>query len=64
MGKTASQIALTWLRYKPGVISPIIGASKVHHLEEAVSSLDIELSSQEIVFLEEPYQPHPVLGHS
>jgi aryl-alcohol dehydrogenase (NADP+) len=63
-GKTASQIALAWLRCKPGVISPIIGASKVHHLEEAVSSLDIELSSQEIAFLEEPYQPHPVLGHS
>lgn len=63
-GNTASQIALAWLRHKPGVISPIIGASKMPHLEEAVSSLEIELSIQELAFLEEPYSPHPVLGHS
>lgn len=62
--KTASQIALAWLRHKPGVISPIIGASKMTHLEEAVSSLEIELSAQEMAFLEESYTPHPVLGHS
>lgn len=63
-GNTASQIALAWLRHKPGVISPIIGASKMPHLEEAVSSLEIELSTQELAFLEELYSPHPVLGHS
>ena len=59
-----AQVALAWLLHKPGVTAPIIGASKIHHLEEAVSALEIELSQEEISFLEELYQPHPVLGHS
>jgi aryl-alcohol dehydrogenase (NADP+) len=63
-GATPAQIALAWLLHKPGVTSPIIGASKMHHLEEAVAALEIRLSEDEMKYLEERYQPHPVLGHS
>ena len=58
------QIALAWLLAKPGVTSPIIGASKPHHLDDALSALSIKLTDEEMKRLEEPYQPHPVLGHS
>jgi len=61
---SSAQIALAWMLHKPGISSPIIGASKMAHLEEAIAALDIQLSAEEIEFLEEPYQPHPVLGHS
>jgi aryl-alcohol dehydrogenase (NADP+) len=63
-GVTAAQIALAWLLHKPGVTAPIIGASKMHHLEEAVAAAEIELSDEEMRLLEEPYRPHRVLGHS
>lgn len=63
-GVTPSQIALAWLLHQPGVTAPIVGASKMHHLEEDIAALDIELSAKELAALEEPYQPHPVLGHS
>ena len=63
-GVTSSQIALAWLLHQPGVTAPIIGASKMHHLEEDAAALDIELSAEELAALEEPYLPHPVLGHS
>jgi len=46
------------------VTSPIIGASKMSHLEENVAALDIELSAEDLDALQEPYLPHPVLGHS
>lgn len=58
-----SQIALAWILHKEGVTSPIIGASKMPHLEEAVAALDIALDENEMKFLEELYQPHPILGH-
>jgi aryl-alcohol dehydrogenase-like predicted oxidoreductase len=58
------QIALAWLYNKPEVAAPIIGASKLHHLPDAVAALDVKLSSEQAEFLEEPYQPHPILGHS
>jgi aryl-alcohol dehydrogenase-like predicted oxidoreductase len=45
-------------------VAPIIGATKTPHLVQALAALEIELSEEEIAFLEEPYQPHPVLGHS
>lgn len=61
---TPAQIALAWLLHQEGVTSPIIGASKMRHLDEAVAALEIELSEEERAFLEEPYQPHPILGHS
>ena len=44
--------------------APIVGASKLSHLDEAVAALDMRLEPDEMAFLEEPYQPHPVLGHS
>lgn len=58
-----AQIALAWLIHKPGVTSPIIGASKIEHLKDAVEAVDLVLSEQEINLLEELYQPHPILGH-
>jgi aryl-alcohol dehydrogenase (NADP+) len=58
------QVALAWLLAKPGVTSPIIGATKMAHLEDAVAALDLKLAPEELKALEEPYQPHPVLGHS
>ena len=63
-GLTPAQIALIWLLRKPGITAPIIGASKMFQLEEAVVALELTLSEEESRFLEEPYQPHPVLGHS
>jgi len=61
---TPSQIALAWLLHQPGVTAPIIGASKMTHLEENIAAIDIELSPEELDTLQEPYLPHPVLGHS
>ena len=58
------QIALAWLLSKPEVTAPIIGASKMHHLEEAINALSVKLSDEEIKQLEEPYKPHHILGHS
>lgn len=63
-GVSSAQIALAWMLHKPGITAPIIGASKMSHLEEAIDALDIQLSAKEIEFLEEPYHPHPVLGHN
>jgi len=62
-GVSAAQTALAWLLHQPGVTAPIVGASKMHHLEEAVAAPDITLTDDERRFLEELYQPHPVLGH-
>jgi aryl-alcohol dehydrogenase (NADP+) len=63
-GVSPAQIALAWVLHKPGISAPIVGASKMKHLEEAFSALEIELSAEEMAALEEPYQPHPVLGHT
>ena len=63
-GVTPAQIALAWLLHRPEITSPIIGTTKPHHLEEAVAALEIGLSDEECRFLEEMYQPHPVLGHN
>lgn len=57
------QKALAWMLGKPGITSPIISASKPGHLEDAVASLSVKLSQDEINRLEELYQPHPVIGH-
>jgi 1-deoxyxylulose-5-phosphate synthase len=61
-GLPPAQLALAWLLHKPGVTAPIIGASKISHLEDAVGALEVSLSEDEMNNLEEPYQPHPVLG--
>jgi aryl-alcohol dehydrogenase-like predicted oxidoreductase len=63
-GLRPTQVALAWLLAKPGVTAPIIGASKLPHLDEAVAALDVRLEPEEIGFLEEPYQPHAILGHA
>jgi aryl-alcohol dehydrogenase (NADP+) len=63
-GVSPAQIALAWVLHQPGVTTPIVGASKMYQLEEAVAALEIRLEADELQFLEEPYQPHPVLGHS
>ncbi|HEV2401736.1 MAG TPA: aldo/keto reductase [Candidatus Sulfotelmatobacter sp.] len=63
-GVPMAQVALAWLLSKPGVTAPIVGASKQHHLTDAVSALALRLSAEEIASLEEPYVPHPVLGFS
>jgi aryl-alcohol dehydrogenase-like predicted oxidoreductase len=55
---------LAWMLGKPYITAPIIGASKMEHLEQSIAALDIQLSEDEVSSLEEPYQPHPVLGHT
>ena len=62
-GVPPAQIALAWLLHKPGVTSPIIGASKPHHLEDAVAALNVKLTEEEMSELESVYVPHRVLGH-
>ncbi|MHB8777925.1 MAG: aldo/keto reductase [Anaerolineales bacterium] len=61
---TASQIALAWVLSKPYIAAPIIGSSKIEHLDQAIAALDIKLSEEEVKQLEQSYQPHPILGHS
>ncbi len=63
-GVTGSQIALAWVLNKPYVTAPIIGATRMEHLDQAIAALDIHLSQAENKRLEELYQVHPVLGHS
>ena len=62
-GVKPAQIALAWLLAQPGVTAPIVGASRLEQLEQAVAALDIALDADERKFLEEAYVPHPVLGH-
>ena len=62
-GVTTAQIALAWLLHQPGVAAPIVGATKLDHLEQAVTAVSLALSPEELAYLEEPYRPHPVLGH-
>jgi aryl-alcohol dehydrogenase-like predicted oxidoreductase len=63
-GVGAAQVALAWILHKPGVTAPIVGASKIEQLDQSIAALEIKLDSSEMEFLEEAYQPHPVLGHS
>jgi aryl-alcohol dehydrogenase-like predicted oxidoreductase len=63
-GVPRAQAALAWLLSKPAVTAPIVGATKPHHLQDAVAALSLRLTSDETKSLEEPYAPHPVLGFS
>jgi aryl-alcohol dehydrogenase-like predicted oxidoreductase len=63
-GVTGSQIALAWVLSKRYVTSPIIGATRMEHLQQSLAALDIQLSTEELHELEEPYKLHPVLGHT
>jgi aryl-alcohol dehydrogenase (NADP+) len=62
-GVKPAQIALAWMLHKPYIASPIIGATKMSHLEELVAATDIEMSEDDMAAVEEQYQPHPVIGH-
>ncbi|TYS24325.1 aldo/keto reductase [Bacillus subtilis] len=62
-GVSRTHIALAWLLQKEPVTAPIIGATKMSHLEDAVRALSVKLTSEEIALLEEPYVPHPIVGH-
>jgi aryl-alcohol dehydrogenase-like predicted oxidoreductase len=61
-GIPRAQVALAWLLCKPGITAPIVGATKPHHLEDALASVNVKLSADEITSLEEPYVPHAVVG--
>jgi len=63
-GVSNAQVALAWMLSKPEVSAPIVGASKMHHLDDAIKALELHLDAEEIKALEKPYEPHPVLGHS
>ena len=59
-----AQVALAWLLQKPGITAPIVGATKLSHLEDAAAALSVKLSDEEIAQLESPYVPHGVVGFS
>lgn len=61
-GVSPARVSLAWLHSKPAVAAPIVGATKLSHLEDAAASVDVELSAEEIQQLEAPYRPHPVRG--
>jgi len=63
LGVSPSEVALAWLLQRPGVSAPIVGATKIEHLESAVRSLDVSLSEEQVRAVEAPYQPHAVRGH-
>jgi aryl-alcohol dehydrogenase-like predicted oxidoreductase len=58
-----AQVALAWLLQQPGVTAPIVGATRMQHLEDAVAAPALKLSEEELKALAEPYKPHPVLGN-
>ena len=59
-GVTMTEVSLAWLLSK--VTSPVVGATKLHHIEGAAKAVDLELTPEEILYLEEPYVPHPLAG--
>lgn len=63
-GVPRAQVALAWVLQKSAVTAPIIGASKTSHLDDAVAALDLVLTPEEMLALEAPYTPHPVVGFS
>jgi len=63
-GVKPAQIALAWILAKPAVTAPIVGASRLPQLDEAIAAMDVHLDAGELALLEEPYRPHPTLGHS
>jgi len=63
-GIPMAQVALAWMYTKPNIVSPIVGTTKPHHLDDALAALSIQLTADEVERLEEPYRPHPVIAHS
>jgi len=64
LGESNARIAYAWLLHQQGVVAPIVGASQISHIDEAVAATQVKLNAEEIQLLGEPYKPHPVLGHS
>jgi aryl-alcohol dehydrogenase-like predicted oxidoreductase len=62
-GHKPAHIALAWILQRQGITAPIIGASKTHHIDDAVAALDVKLTEEQIASLEAAYRPHPILGH-
>jgi aryl-alcohol dehydrogenase-like predicted oxidoreductase len=62
-GVNRAQVALAWLLHQDTVAAPVVGASKPHHLQDAVAAVDLELSEKEIEELEQPYTPRAISGH-
>jgi 1-deoxyxylulose-5-phosphate synthase len=62
-GVSTAQVGLAWLLHKPGVTAPIVGATKLEHLDDALAAVQLSLSDAEIERLEERYVPHAVVGH-
>jgi aryl-alcohol dehydrogenase-like predicted oxidoreductase len=63
LGVPSAQVALAWLLHKPGVTAPIVGATKLRHIEDALAAESLSLSEDDLATLEEPYVPHPIAGH-
>ena len=61
-GISRAQIALAWLLSKPVITAPIVGATKLHHLDDAIAAINVKLSAEEIATLEQSYVPHAVVG--
>lgn len=62
LGVKPTQVALAWMLAKPVITAPIVGASQLSHLDDAVGALEVKLSADDVAFVEAPYQPRPVLG--
>ena len=62
-GVSPAHIALAWLLQKEPVTAPIIGATKISHLEEAIGTFSVKLTPEDVTYLEEPYFPHRIVGH-
>ena len=62
-GVPNAQVALAWILHQSGVTAPIIGATKTHHIEDAVKAVELKLTQDELAYLAAPYKPHPILGH-
>ena len=63
-GLKPAQVALAWMLHRPGITAPIVGASKMYQLDEAIAAADVVLTPEEMKRLEEPYIPHQILGHA
>jgi aryl-alcohol dehydrogenase-like predicted oxidoreductase len=61
-GEPPARVALAWLMSRPAVTAPIVGATKLRHLDDAIAAVEIELSDEEVAALEAPYRAHPVKG--
>ena len=59
-----AQVALAWLLNKPGVTAPIVGATKMAHIDDAIRAVEITMSDEDMERLEAPYRPHGILGHA